>query len=136
MRHSFVRNPVVNIKELLKTGPYYNIAAMLLAVKENNFIPMIEIYGEAGAFKEIRKIIHYSRFLKNCGNPNIYPIGLGKEGKILRPHEHVPSMILANIESIPYMITNEGTPDLGLDWVQKYSSKDLLISYYDSLLES
>lgn len=129
-----VRNPTMDMIDILKPHYYYNISAMMLAVLENNFNPMIEIFGESGAFKEIRKIIHYSRYLKNSNNVNNYPIGLGRECKILRPHNHIPAMFLAKIRQVPYMITDEQTTDYGVEWVKQFKTQEEIVTFYPKLL--
>lgn len=134
MRQNFVRNPTMDLLEILEKDTYYNISAMMLAILEHNFKPMIEIYGEAGAFKEIRKINNYSRFLKNLGDPNGFPVGLGKNCKILRPHEHISAFILAKIKKVPFILNNEPTPNFGDTWVEQFSTKESIVMFYPKLL--
>lgn len=129
-------NPTIKIKELLSINKYYNIAALFLAVKKNDFGPVQEIYGDRGAFVEVRNVIHYSRFLKNLGDINHYPIGVGCQKVILRPHHHVVAAELAGYDYIAYMQTIEVGPDYGDNWVEKLACKDKLISYYPEMLES
>ncbi len=120
----------IKIKDLLTT-PYYNIGCILMAAKGNPD-PLIHFHGEGGAFAELKQVMDYKNFIRNV-DFSTYPIGLTTDLKILRPHNHVASALLAGKKSIYYMSCRELAPDYGESWLSDYEYKDQVIDFWQQI---
>lgn len=124
----------IKLSELLSKANYYNISAFLLCC-QNDFGPLIEIYGERQAFIYYRNILALYHECVKIENMVNSPMILSNDLRIVDWHWHVASMILAGKKSVYYLACEQPAPDYGMDWVGNYTNKDKLINYYEKIPE-
>ncbi len=119
------------IKDLLTKKPYYNIGILLMAYKGSPE-PLIEKYGERGAFAALKEMMDYSNHLRNVDH-QFYPIGVTLSREILRPHYHVASALVAGYKDIYVMAVNEGAEEFGEPWIDNLKHKREVQDFYKSI---